>query len=95
MADLLTPEEIASSLLQIPGWKQEGKEITRTFPFPSYMAGIEFVTRVAHLAEAANHHPDITIHWSKVTLRLSTHSKGGLTVKDFTLAARADEAAAQ
>lgn len=86
----LSEEDIALALLCVPHWGREGAEITRTFAFPSYMAGIEFVSRLAVLAEAANHHPDIHIGWRKVTLRLSTHSVQALTQKDFDLAQQMD-----
>ncbi len=91
-ATLLSGDEIARALASVPEWKREGEEIMRTFSFPSYLGGIEFVNRIAAFAEAANHHPDIQIGWRKVTLRLSTHSAKGLTEKDFDLARKADAA---
>lgn len=86
MSELLDESGVASALGETPGWERDGAEIVRTFKFPSYMGGIEFANQVAGLAEAANHHPDMLVGWRKVTLRLSTHSKGGLTEKDFALA---------
>jgi 4a-hydroxytetrahydrobiopterin dehydratase len=86
----LSEAEIAQSLTTVPQWERQGAEIMRTYAFPSYLAGIEFVTRVASLAEAANHHPDIHVGWRKVTLRLSTHSAHALTQKDFDLARQVD-----
>jgi len=91
-ATLLPEDQITQALATIPEWKREGSEIVRTYSFPSYLGGIEFVNRVAALAEAANHHPDIQIGWRKVTLRLSTHSAKGLTQNDFDLARNADAA---
>lgn len=90
MATLLPEAEVARELATIAGWQREGGEIVRRFQFPDYMAGIEFVNRVARSAEAANHHPDIQIGWRKVTLRLSTHSQGGLTAQDFAMAREID-----
>ena len=57
-------------------WRQtaDGDAITRTYTFPSFRAAIAFVAYVAELAEAADHHPDIDVRYSKVTLTLSTHS---------------------
>ena len=70
----------------VPGWENNGKEITRTYKFKDFAEALNFVNKVAGLAEAADHHPDIDIRWNKVRLTLSTHSAGGLTEKDFSLA---------
>ena len=70
----------------VPGWENNGKEITRLYKFPDFKAAMAFVNRVADLAEAADHHPDIDVRYNKVRLTLSTHSAGGLTEKDFALA---------
>jgi 4a-hydroxytetrahydrobiopterin dehydratase len=86
MAELLEESKVVEDLASVPGWSREGAEIVRLFEFPSYMEGIDFVTRVAQLAEEANHHPDMQVGWRKVTLRFTTHSKGGLTKLDFALA---------
>jgi 4a-hydroxytetrahydrobiopterin dehydratase len=88
MAALLTEGEIADALRDLPDWHREGTEIVRTFAFGNFVESVEFVNRVTAIAEAANHHPDIDIRWNKVTLRLCTHSQGGLTSADFALAAR-------
>ena len=88
MAGLLTEEEISRRLLEVPGWKLEGREILRTFKFEDFKGAIGFVNAVAALAEDAGHHPDIDIRWNKVLLRLCTHSKGGLTANDFDLASQ-------
>ncbi len=90
MADLLDDAALASALAATPGWTREGAEIFRLFKFPSYLDGIDFVRRVGDVAEMANHHPDMLVGWRKVTVRLSTHSKGGLTEKDFALARQID-----
>ena len=90
MATLLPEADVTRELATVPNWQREGAEMVRLFKFSDYMAGIEFVGRVARCAEAANHHPDIQIGWRKVTLRLSTHSKGGLTDLDFVLAREID-----
>ncbi len=86
MSKLLTPSEIEQELTNLPGWIHVGNEITRTFTLPSFPAALAFVSAVGHLAERADHHPDILIKYRKVTLTLSTHSAGGLTEKDFDLA---------
>jgi 4a-hydroxytetrahydrobiopterin dehydratase len=83
---LLKASEIKAALKHVPGWKQRGKTIQRTFEFDDFVAAVKFVNQVAKLAEKAWHHPDIDIRWNQVTLTLSTHSEGGLTEKDFALA---------
>ena len=90
MALLLDETAVADELATLPEWSLKGKEISRNFRFPSYMAGIAFVNEVARVAEAADHHPDIFVGWRTVMLSLSTHSKGGLTNLDFELARKAD-----
>ena len=76
-------------------WRRDGQAIVREWTFADFAAAVAFVNRVAEAAEAANHHPDITVHgWNKVRLELSTHSAGGLTEADFALAARIDPLAA-
>ena len=84
--ELLSQEAIQHHMAALPGWQMEGRELVREFRFPSYLGGIEFVQRVAHLAEALNHHPDLFVGWRRVVVRLSTHSAGGLTALDFELA---------
>ena len=84
--ELLSESAIQQQMTVLPGWQVEGKELVKEFRFASYLAGIEFVRRVAVLAEAMNHHPDLIVGWRKVSVRLSTHSAGGLTPLDFELA---------
>jgi len=74
-------------------WRRDGQAIVREWRLVDFAAAIGFVERVAELAEAANHHPDILVHgWNKVRLTLSTHSEGGITAADLALAARIDTA---
>jgi 4a-hydroxytetrahydrobiopterin dehydratase len=89
-AELLSEQEIASELARLPEWRREGDAIARTVRCPSFPAAIAFVARIAGAAEAADHHPDILIRWRRVTLTLSTHASGGLTAKDFAMAAQID-----
>jgi 4a-hydroxytetrahydrobiopterin dehydratase len=90
---LLEETEIAERLGSLQGWHRgEGSEIERELEFGDFAAAIDFIDRVAELAEAANHHPDILLHgWNKVRLTLSTHSQGGLTGADFALAGQIDQ----
>jgi 4a-hydroxytetrahydrobiopterin dehydratase len=83
---LLTDEDIQRRLAGLPGWSREGDEITSVRKLSGFSAAILYAAAVGHLAEVANHHPDILIQWNKVTLTLSTHSAGGLTEADFALA---------
>jgi len=88
---LLTESERAALVASLPGWQRDGETITKRFEFTGFLDSIAFVTRVAVLAEIADHHPDIDIRWNKVTLALTTHDEGGLTHKDVDLAAAIDE----
>jgi 4a-hydroxytetrahydrobiopterin dehydratase len=94
MPELLDETALEKELATVPDWTKKEDEISRTYSFPYYLAGISFVNEVANRAEALNHHPDIHIGWRKVTLTLKTHSKGGLTELDFALAREADALAA-
>jgi 4a-hydroxytetrahydrobiopterin dehydratase len=72
-------------------WRRDGQAIVREWILADFDAAIAFVDRVAELARAADHHPDILVHgWNKVRLQLSTHSAGGLTTADFALAEQID-----
>jgi 4a-hydroxytetrahydrobiopterin dehydratase len=86
--ELLTDDQITAELAESPGWTLEDGQITRTVQRKDFKESIIFVGAVAFLAEEANHHPDILIRWNKVTLTLSTHSAGGLTAADFSMARR-------
>jgi len=86
----LTDAEIEDRLAAVGAWKRgDDHSIVRELKFGDFAEAIAFVKRVADLAEEANHHPDILIYgWNKVRLTLSTHSQGGLTDADFSLAGR-------
>ncbi len=86
--DVLTDEQIADALKGVPGWERQGDSIVHVATLADFGAAMLYVGAVAYLAEKANHHPDISIEWNKVTLTLSTHSAGGLTTNDFGLAGR-------
>jgi 4a-hydroxytetrahydrobiopterin dehydratase len=89
---VLSAEQAASLLTALPGWQIEAGELVRTYKFEDFLAAMSFVNRVADLAEAAGHHPDIDIRYNRVRLALVTHDAGGLTSKDFALATQADKA---
>jgi 4a-hydroxytetrahydrobiopterin dehydratase len=91
VAEVLNEDEIGARLKRLP-WELEGDEIVRERRFEDFAEAIEFVNRVAEVAEEANHHPDILVHgWNKVKLSLTNHSAGGLTEVDFAMAARFDQ----
>jgi len=91
MADLLTDEEIAEGLPE--DWERDGEEIVRTYEFDSYLEGVGFAAGIGGIAQEAFHHPETTIRWREVEVRLTTHDAGGITENDLDLAARFDEVA--
>jgi 4a-hydroxytetrahydrobiopterin dehydratase len=85
------PEEILTQRLKkIPEWEIRKDRLVRSFEFDEFMEGIDFVNGVAEIADDANHHPDIIIRYNVVKLSLTTHDSGGITSRDFELAARVD-----
>jgi 4a-hydroxytetrahydrobiopterin dehydratase len=86
---LLSNEAVAQAL-QTLDWERDGDEIVKTVTRKDFAGALDYVNRVGELAEQKNHHPDINISWNKVTLRLSTHSEGGLTKLDLDLARAVD-----
>jgi 4a-hydroxytetrahydrobiopterin dehydratase len=86
MAERLSDIAIQRELGNLPGWSRRADVITKTFQFRNFLTGIKFVTAVAEAAEAADHHPDIDIRYTKVVCTLSTHSAGGITQKDLEMA---------
>jgi 4a-hydroxytetrahydrobiopterin dehydratase len=87
----LPDSEVQSRLTTVPDWQLESGELVRTFLFKDFRASLAFVNKVGDLAESAGHHPDIDIRYNKVRLALVTHDAGGITQKDFDLAAAADK----
>lgn len=90
MVDKLTDEVVEAALEELSDWSRSGDAIQRTFAFGGFRAAIEFVGRVAERAEEVQHHPDILIRFSKVTLTLSTHDAGGLSQRDVDFARDCD-----
>ena len=87
---LLSDEEIEQRLEGLPGWERDGDAIVREFDNGDFKGSVDFVNRMLPVAEAMNHHPDLEVSWATVTVRLSSHSEGGLTAADFDLSARID-----
>ena len=86
----LTAKQIQSRLSALQEWTKSGGVIQRTFAFDGFPQAMAFVGKVAEEAERVQHHPDIMVRYSKVTLALSTHDAGGITEKDFAFAEAAD-----
>jgi 4a-hydroxytetrahydrobiopterin dehydratase len=89
----LADEEIEERLADLSDWRREGDVIVREFDRGDFVGAVEFVKAIVTPAEDLGHHPDLEISWSKVTVRITTHSEGGLTDADFELARRIDHIA--
>jgi 4a-hydroxytetrahydrobiopterin dehydratase len=87
----LSDSEIKTRLASVPDWQIEAGELVHTFLFKDFRGSLAFVNKIGEVAEKAGHHPDIDIRYNKVRLALITHDAGGLTAKDFDLAAAADK----
>jgi len=87
---LLTNDQIVDGLKTLPGWTREGDAIRKQFTFGSFPEAVAYVQRLVPGAEAADHHPDLTINYRRVTVVYSTHSEGGVTDKDLAGARTAD-----
>ena len=88
----LEKAEIERRLGALPGWAFKDDAISKLYRFKEFMDGIKFLNRVAEMAEAADHHPDVKINYTRITFSCSTHDQGGVTEKDFKLAAQIEEA---
>ena len=82
----LSENDIRTALSELPGWDLAGGEIAKEYKFPDFVTAVAFVNRLAERAEAVNHHPDLEIHYNRVRVALSTHSEGGITARDTSLA---------
>lgn len=91
----MTHDEAVARVAELDGWSLEGTAIRKQFVFAGFPDAVDFVSRLVPHAEAADHHPDITINYKRVTLTYTTHSAGGLTPKDFDGARMADRVAAE
>lgn len=90
MTEILSDIAIQRELGSLNGWTRRGGAIVKTYQFKTFPDGIAFIGRVAEVAEAANHHPDIDIRYTKIICSLSTHDSGGITQKDLDLARAMD-----
>lgn len=89
--ELLTKEELSEALKTLDGWTVEGKTLKKSLKFENFAKALDYVNRVGALAEAADHHPDITFGWGYAEIALTTHDRGGVTDVDVALAKRIDE----
>jgi 4a-hydroxytetrahydrobiopterin dehydratase len=87
---LLSDSEVEERLAELSGWERRGDAIAKQFDRGDFVGSVEFVSGLVAPAEEMNHHPDLEISWATVTVTLSSHSEGGLTVADFELAAKID-----
>ena len=78
---------------EVPDWTLSGEALEREFKFAGFPEAVAFVNRVAEIAQAQDHHPDICLYYNRVALKLSTHKIGGLSRSDFIVAARIDRVA--
>ena len=89
-ASRLSDIEIQRELGTVTGWSRRGDTLVKSFVFATFPAGITFVTKVAVVAEAMQHHPDLDIRYTKIAVTLSTHEAEGITANDFALAREMD-----
>jgi 4a-hydroxytetrahydrobiopterin dehydratase len=91
----LSAGELEKFLSSHRGWTLEKGALVRTFTFPNFLTGINFVQQLAAVAEALDHHPDLDIRYTKVTVGLFTHDSNGLTSRDLKLASESDRLATE
>ncbi|MGO9453837.1 MAG: 4a-hydroxytetrahydrobiopterin dehydratase [Candidatus Binataceae bacterium] len=92
MAAKLEKSEIERRLSALPGWKYKDNAISKLYRFKEFMDGIRFLNQVAEMAEAADHHPEVKINYTRITFSCTTDDQGGVTEKDFKLASQMEEA---
>ena len=92
MPQLLSDEEVGKALGRLREWRREEGALVREVELESFSQAIQVVNRVAEIAENDNHHPDIDIRWRTLVFRCSTHSEGGITANDTSLAEEIDNA---
>jgi 4a-hydroxytetrahydrobiopterin dehydratase len=91
MASRLSPDELSAALHGLPLWSGDGEGIHRSVELPSFRDAVAAIGSIADVAEGLDHHPDIDLRWRTLHLHLVSHSAGGVTDKDLTLARRIDE----
>jgi 4a-hydroxytetrahydrobiopterin dehydratase len=89
---ILEEAELERAVRELDGWTVDGKELKKSLKFDNFAAALAFVNRAGELAEAADHHPDISFGWGYANLSLTTHDRGGITDVDIALARQIDKA---
>ena len=89
----MSPADARKMIKNLPGWKIRGKMIAREFKFKDFVGSVKFINRVMKVAESNGHHPDLHVHWNRVTVEMWTHAVGGLSQNDFVVAAKIDRVA--
>ena len=87
----MSTEEAVDQVAKTAGWKVENDALAKRFEFKNFAESLAFVNRVGEIAEAADHHPDITFGWGYAELRTTTHDRGGITDVDFALVEKIDK----
>ena len=94
MPELLNPNEIASQLKSLPGWTGDDRQIEKTFQLKDFKGALDLLNQVGEIAEEMDHHPDLFLHsWNKLKIVIATHSAGGVTTNDVSLAQKIEEIA--
>lgn len=87
----LSPSKIEQNLAKLSGWKRDRNALTKEFTLSSFTGAAKFIAKIAPIANRMDHHPDLQLHrYKRVKILLTTHDAGGITQKDFELAARID-----
>ncbi len=89
----LSPQELAAQLIQLDGWTIEAEKLHKQFKFPSFVEAFGFMSSLAMVSEAIGHHPEWFNVYNQVTIDLTTHDAGGITLKDVEWARKANELA--
>ena len=88
---VLTPSELESAVASLDGWEVRDGALRKRYEFPDFAAALIYANRVGEVAEAADHHPDLLVTWGAVEVAWVSHSAGGITANDVTMARRSDE----
>ena len=88
---ILKADELSDAIATLDGWTVDGIILRKQLKFENFAKALEFVNRVGAIAEAADHHPDITFGWGYADLELTTHDRGGITDVDIALATKIDQ----
>ena len=88
---LLSDDEISARLSELDGWAAKDNRLIRKYKFANFAESLAFVNKVGEIAEAADHHPDITFGWGYAEIATTTHDRGGITDVDLALAGKIND----